>query len=103
MAVLSRFLQFSLILLAVNASPLERRGTVGADDIVGFPETVPGGTVGTVYEAYQPYLYVVNGCVPFPAVDAAGVTKYVTEPQMYCILMSNFFQRRLGNHRRLRW
>ncbi|TVY50326.1 hypothetical protein LCER1_G008508 [Lachnellula cervina] len=74
MAVISRFLQLSIALLAVNASPLERRGTIGTDDIVGFPETVPSGTVGTVYEAYQPYLCVVNGCVPFPAVDAAGNT-----------------------------
>lgn len=62
---------------AVIASPvqLETRGTVASDEIVGFPETVPTGTVGTVYEAYQPYLYVANGCVPFPAVDAAGDTK----------------------------
>ncbi|TVY43326.1 hypothetical protein LSUB1_G001413 [Lachnellula subtilissima] len=74
MAVISRFLQLSVALLAVNASPLERRGSIGSDDIVGFPETVPSGTVGTVYEAYQPYLYVVNGCVPFPSVDAAGDT-----------------------------
>jgi hypothetical protein len=64
MAVLSRFIQLSIALLAVNASPLERRGTIGSDDIVGFAETVPSGTVGMVYEAYQPYLYVVNGCVP---------------------------------------
>ncbi|TVY50048.1 hypothetical protein LOCC1_G000139 [Lachnellula occidentalis] len=71
MAVISRLLQLSAALLAVNASPLERRGTVGSDDIVGFPETIP---VGTVYGTYQPYLKVENGCVPFPAVDAAGNT-----------------------------
>jgi len=71
-------LQLAVGLLAaatVNASPLERRGTIGSDDIIGFPEAVPSGATGTVYEAYQPYLYVVNGCVPFPAVDAAGDTK----------------------------
>jgi len=69
-------LAFGLLAAAtVNASPLERRGTIGSDDIIGFPEAVPSGTTGTVYEAYQPYLYVVNGCVPFPAVDAAGDTK----------------------------
>ena len=43
---------------------------------VGFAETVPDGTTGDAYLAYQPYLYVVNGCVPFPGVDAAGNTKY---------------------------
>jgi hypothetical protein len=42
--------------------------------VVGFSETVPSGTVASVYEAYQPYLKVVNGCVPFPAVDASGNT-----------------------------
>jgi Necrosis inducing protein (NPP1) len=82
MAVLSRFLQFSFALVAtvaVNATPftIDRRGTIASDEIVGFPETVPSGETGVVYEAYQPYLYVVNGCVPFPAVDAEGDTKYV--------------------------
>jgi hypothetical protein len=83
MAVLSRLLQVSVGLLAtagINATPLstplERRGTIASDEIVGFPETVPSGTVGDVYLAYQPYLYVENGCVPFPAVDAEGDTKY---------------------------
>ena len=79
MAVLSRFLQLSLGLLAtVTATPIERRGTVASDEIVGFAQTVPSGTVGSVYLAYKPYLYVYNGCVPFPAVDAAGDTKYVS-------------------------
>ena len=57
------------------ANPLSRRGTIASDKIVGFAQTVPSGTTGEVYLAYQPYLYVVNGCVPFPAVDAAGDTK----------------------------
>ena len=79
MAVLSRFLQLSLGLLAtVTATPIERRGTIASDEIVGFAQTVPSGTVGSVYLAYKPYLYVYNGCVPFPAVDAAGDTKYVS-------------------------
>ena len=82
MAVLSRFVKLSVGLLAaasVNATPfsLQSRGTISSDDIVGFAQTVPSGTVGDVYLAYKPYLYVVNGCVPFPAVDAAGDTKYV--------------------------
>jgi hypothetical protein len=78
MAVLARFLQLSLGLIAataVSATPLERRGTIASSAIVGFPQTVPSGTTGAVYLAYQPFLDVVNGCVPFPAVDAAGNTK----------------------------
>lgn len=80
MAVLSRVLAVLLATVTVTATPLtlQSRGTIGSDDIVGFAEAVPSGTVGTVYEAYQPYLYVVNGCVPFPGVDAAGNTKSVS-------------------------
>ena len=78
MAALSRCFQLFVVLMVtvvVNATPLQRRGTIASDEIVGFPETVPSGTIGVIYEAYQPYLYVVNGCVPFPAVDAEGDTK----------------------------
>lgn len=80
--VLSRFLKTSIGLLTsscVFATPLQlqSRGTIASDEIVGFAQTVPSGTVGNVYLAYKPYLYVVNGCVPFPAVDAAGDTKSV--------------------------
>lgn len=79
MAVLSRVLAGLLATVAVNATPmtLQSRASIASDAVVGFAETVPSGTVGTVYEAYQPYLYVVNGCVPFPAVDASGNTKSV--------------------------
>jgi hypothetical protein len=83
MAVLSRFLQFSLglsAILAINANPLGRRAEISSDSIVGFLEKVPSGETGVVYEAYQPYLYVVNGCVPFPGVDAEGNTKYSPSP-----------------------
>lgn len=81
MSVLSRLLHVSLGLLAAttcNASPitgLQRRGSIASDEIVGFAQTVPSGTTGDLYLAYQPRLKVVNGCVPFPAVDAEGDTK----------------------------
>lgn len=79
MTVLSRIVSGAAAVLAAgsvaSAGPLTRRGTISSADIVGFPQTVPSGIVGDVYLNYQPYLYVVNGCVPFPAVDAAGDTK----------------------------
>ena len=82
MAVLSRFLQLSLVLLAtVSANPIERRATIASDAVVGFAQTVPSGTVGSLYLAYKSYLYVYNGCVPFPAVDSAGNTKCVSSTQ----------------------
>lgn len=66
----------------VTASPtsLDKRAVIASDAVVGFAETVPSGTLGAVYEAYQPFLDVVNGCVPFPAVDASGNTGYVRDP-----------------------
>lgn len=60
---------------SATARGLTRRGTVASDEIVGLPQTVPSGATGDLYLAYQPDLYVVNGCVPFPGVDADGNTK----------------------------
>ncbi|KAJ5118213.1 npp1 domain-containing protein [Penicillium atrosanguineum] len=72
--VFACLLALSTLPLAIAQPTLSRRGTIGSDEIVGFDQTVPSGTVGDAYLAYQPYLYVVNGCVPFPAVDAEGNT-----------------------------
>ncbi|KAF9877554.1 necrosis inducing protein [Colletotrichum karsti] len=60
--------------VSVSAAPLQPRAVIDHDAVVGFPETVPSGTVGNLYLKYKPYLKVVNGCVPFPAVDSAGNT-----------------------------
>jgi hypothetical protein len=61
-----------------TASPAVRpRAVIDHDKVVGFPETVPDGNLGTAYLKFKPFLKVVNGCVPFPAVNAAGDTRYV--------------------------
>lgn len=42
------------------------------DDIKPIPEKVPAGPIGQRDWDYRPYLFVHNGCVPFPAVDQWG-------------------------------
>lgn len=56
-------------------APLEKRSDIASDAVVGFDTTVPDDTEGTLMEKWWPYLYVVDGCVPFPAVDAEGDTR----------------------------
>ncbi|KAH7058750.1 necrosis inducing protein [Macrophomina phaseolina] len=64
----------------VSGVPVEKRAVIDHDAVVGFSETVPSGTLGELYLKYKPHLYVVNGCVPFPAVDAEGNTSGGLEP-----------------------
>lgn len=64
-------------MVSLGLASLVAAGSIDHDKVVGFEQAVPTGTTGEVYEAYKPYLKVVNGCVPFPAVDADGNTKYV--------------------------
>jgi len=52
-----------------------KRAVIDHDAVVGFPETVPSGLPGALYLKNKPYLDVINGCVPFPAVDAEGNTR----------------------------
>jgi hypothetical protein len=76
------FAKISLQLLAaaslVSAFPnplsLLPRAVINHDAVVGFPQTVPSGLTGSLYLKYKPWLEVLNGCVPFPAVNAAGDT-----------------------------
>lgn len=56
MAILSCILASLVAIIAVQAGPIEKRGTIGNDVIVGLAAAVPSGTVGTVYTTYQPYL-----------------------------------------------
>lgn len=54
---------------SVNATPLERRAVIAHDAVVGFSQSASALAL-----KFKPWLRVVNGCVPFPAVDAAGNT-----------------------------
>ncbi|KAH8671547.1 necrosis inducing protein-domain-containing protein [Xylariales sp. PMI_506] len=56
------------------SAPMAKRSDISVDDVVGFATTYPNNTEGELMEKWWPYLYVVDGCVPFPAVDAEGDT-----------------------------
>ncbi|KAL1651086.1 hypothetical protein SLS61_005604 [Didymella pomorum] len=74
--VQSLALQLLAAATCISALPtsVEKRAVINHDAVVGFAQAVPSGTVGTLMLKYKPYLKVFNGCVPFPAVDAAGNT-----------------------------
>ncbi|KAI8625703.1 NPP1-domain-containing protein [Xylariaceae sp. FL1651] len=55
--------------LGAYAVPLEERAVIDSDAIVGFAQSASALAL-----KFKPWLKVVNGCVPFPAVDAAGNT-----------------------------
>lgn len=76
MLPLTNYLALALCALTSTsiAAPLERRAVINHDAVVGFPQTVPSGTLGSLYLKYKPFLQVSGGCVPFPAVDASGNT-----------------------------
>ena len=65
-----------------RSSPIARRSDIPHDEVVGFDTTVANDTEGDLMLKWQPYLYVVDGCVPFPAVDAEGDTRLVEETDM---------------------
>ncbi|KAI1081320.1 NPP1-domain-containing protein [Whalleya microplaca] len=55
--------------LSAGAASIERRAVINHDAVVGFAESASALAL-----KFKPWLKVVNGCVPFPAVDAAGNT-----------------------------
>jgi hypothetical protein len=61
---------------SVLATPVESRQdnitVVPHDQVVGFPQEVPKDAIGATYLRFKPWLYVYNGCVPYPAVEANG-------------------------------
>ncbi|KAI4593584.1 hypothetical protein LQW54_000601 [Pestalotiopsis sp. IQ-011] len=72
--MLAKVSLLALVSAALAAPQSVKRGDIDHDAVVGFPQTVPDTTTGELMLKWQPLLYVVDGCVPFPAVDAEGNT-----------------------------
>lgn len=62
-----------------DSSTVAKRSDIGIDAVVGFEQAVADDTEGDLMLQWKPYLHVVDGCVPFPAVDAEGNTRSVTK------------------------
>lgn len=77
MVLISQVISGLAFAAGVLGSPIERRAVISHDAVVGFPQTVPSTTAGSLYLKYKPFLKVFNGCVSFPAVDSQGNTGYV--------------------------
>lgn len=78
---LIRLFGWFLAATAAAAAPnIKSRAVIGHDQVVGFPETVPPGDIGHLYLKYKPWLRIYTGCVPFPAVNAEGDTRYIIPP-----------------------
>lgn len=84
----------------LSAPVFQKRAVIAHDAVVGFAETVPSGVTGTLYLKYKPYLKNDSGCVPFPAVDAAGNTGCVRAPLLD--LFQNKHQRKANSRSMLR-
>lgn len=77
---------FTFVALTATAlaipTTINKREDINHDAVENFPETVPATTTGQLMLKYKPYLYVEDGCVPFPAVDEEGNTRSVDPTAM---------------------
>lgn len=64
----------ALALTGLSMTP--SAATIDHDKVVGFDDTATG-----YHRTFLPYLKVFSGCVPFPAVDAAGNTSGGLKPE----------------------
>ncbi|ETS81001.1 hypothetical protein PFICI_06003 [Pestalotiopsis fici W106-1] len=72
--MLAKVSLLALVSAALAAPQSVKRADIDHDAVVGFDETVPDTTIGELMLKWKPTLYVVDGCVPFPAVDEDGNT-----------------------------
>ena len=101
-----RLLSPLLLATTALASPLSLspRAVIAHDQVVGFPQTVPSGLNGQLYLKYKPYLEVSNGCVPFPAVNSVGDTRFVNSFPFYQhILSRHIWHKRLADASSMQW
>ena len=62
---------------AIENSAIERRAVIGHDKITPLKQAVRKNRFGKLLMKYKPFLKVQHGCVPFPAVDKDGNTRFV--------------------------
>ncbi|RCI13246.1 hypothetical protein L249_0340 [Ophiocordyceps polyrhachis-furcata BCC 54312] len=70
---------FSQLTLGLTAAACMASATVikprlAHDKVEAFPETVPDDLTGKLYKRFKPWLHIIHGCTPYPAVDGQGNT-----------------------------
>lgn len=65
---------FIVIMFSAAVPSAVHAAEIDHDKVVGFREVNPTTVTQKAAKKFQPYLKVWHGCVPFPAVDAAGNT-----------------------------
>lgn len=70
----------SLLLVIVTAYACQQfeDAVIPHGELRPLPQMIPDSDIGQLYLRFQPYLYILNGCRPFPAVDAEGNIGYRT-------------------------
>lgn len=63
----------------VSSKLFARRDEVPHDSIDPFPETVSDDAIGETMKRFEPFLNVADGCQSYPAVDADGNTRSLTQ------------------------
>ena len=60
---------------AASTATLQPRDEIPHDSVEPIPQAIRFGPARKLIKQYQPFLKVVDGCVPFPAVDVDGNTR----------------------------
>lgn len=77
MVALSHFAAGLLLAGTAHSAAVQVQPRLAHNKVKPFPQSVPDNWLGQMYLKHKPYLAVLSGCLPFPAVDPQGNVKYV--------------------------
>lgn len=75
MVVLSNLAAGLLLASTAHSAAVTLQPRLAHNKVKPFAQAVPSSWLGQMYLKHKPYLAVLSGCVPFPAVDPQGNVK----------------------------